>query len=623
MQPNIYYNAWDLSCKRPFGAVREGETVCFRFCIQAGTKPRKVSLKLRRDGESEDQEFTLTPAGFQDEFTIYERSFSVAKKGLYFYRFEILMDYGILFVGRDEDCCAVIQDFLPEWQLTVYDPDFSVPEGIGTGIMYQIFPDRFRRGQKGKALPQVPGKRSVHQNWYGRPLFKADIPDYQANDFFCGDLQGIREKLGDLQKLGVTMLYLNPIFESASNHRYNTGDYKKIDPYLGTEADFKALCQDAEKLGIRVILDGVFSHTGSDSRYFNRDGHYPEVGAWQSEQSPYASWYRFTNPERTEYDCWWGFLTLPNVNEEEPSFIDFVCGEDGVLDYWMKQGAGGWRLDVADELPDAFLEEVRRRIKKADPQAYLLGEVWEDASNKESYGQRRRYLLGEQLDSVMNYPWRTAVLDYVGMGDARLFRRRILSLLDHYPKPAIQGLMNPLSTHDTPRARTVLGVDHPVDPLEQGNYQPAPEELEKGSRLLRLGAMLQYTLPGFPSLYYGDEAGLCGFSDPWNRRCYPWGKEDRKLIQFFQKLGKLRRENPQAMSHSLKFILCENGMAAYERGDLITILNCGQETEQALLPVRAEILLAEGDARWQEGRFLLPPQSGAIVRVLGKDDRRE
>ena len=508
LQPKIYYNAWDSSCKSPFGAVREGETVRIRFRVQSGVRPRKVSMKLRLDGESREQEFALVPAGAQNEFTIYEGVFSVGKRGLYFYRFEISMDYGILFVGRDEEAGAVIQDFLPEWQLTVYAADFAAPEGIETGVMYQIFPDRFRRsrdaGPMGLAPGQgVPGSRSVHQDWYGRPLFKADIPDYQANDFFGGDLRGIREKLDYLKELGVTMLYLNPIFESASNHRYNTGDYKKVDPYLGTEEDFRELCAEARKRGIRVILDGVFSHTGSDSRYFNRDGHYPDLGAWQSPDSPYAPWYRFLNPERTEYDCWWGFLTLPNVNEEEPSFQEFVCGEDGVLSYWMERGTGGWRLDVADELPDGFLDRVRARIKARSPDAYLLGEVWEDASNKESYGRRRRYLLGDQLDSVMNYPWRTAVLDFVGGGDARLFRRRILTLLDHYPKPAVQGLMNPLSTHDTPRARTVLGVRRPVDPLEQGNYQPTAEELEKGGRLLRLGAMLQYTLPGFPSLYYG------------------------------------------------------------------------------------------------------------------------
>ena len=378
MQPKIYYNAWDSSCKSPFGAVREGETVRIRFRVQSGVRPKKVSMKLRLDGESREQEFALVPAGAQNEFTIYEGVFSVGKRGLYFYRFEISMDYGILFVGRDEEAGAVIQDFLPEWQLTVYAADFAAPEGIETGVMYQIFPDRFRRsrdaGPMGLAPGQgVPGSRSVHQDWYGRPLFKADIPDYQANDFFGGDLRGIREKLDYLKELGVTMLYLNPIFESASNHRYNTGDYKKVDPYLGTEEDFRELCAEARKRGIRVILDGVFSHTGSDSRYFNRDGHYPDLGAWQSPDSPYAPWYRFLNPERTEYDCWWGFLTLPNVNEEEPSFQEFVCGEDGVLSYWMERGAGGWRLDVADELPDGFLDRVRARIKARSTDAYLLG----------------------------------------------------------------------------------------------------------------------------------------------------------------------------------------------------------------------------------------------------------
>jgi cyclomaltodextrinase len=616
VNPTIYYNAWDPSCKTPFGAVPENESIRITFQIEKGFVPRSVCLKLRHDGEDTARAIWLYADGSTPEFTIYRGDFSVAKRGLYFYRFEIEADWGILFVGRNEDACAVIQDFLPEWQLTVYDPDFSVPRQMETGIMYQIFPDRFCRSGK-MPLPATKGSRSVHRDWYGRPLFKADVPDYQANDFFGGNLKGIIEKLDYLSSLGVSVIYLNPIFESASNHRYNTGDYKAIDPYLGTEEDFQKLCRQAEKRGIRIILDGVFSHTGSDSRYFNRDGHYPDIGAWQSKDSPYAPWYRFENEERTQYDCWWGFTTLPNVNEEDPTFEQFICGKNGVLDYWMKRGASGWRLDVADELPDGFLEAIRRQVKSHSPNAYLLGEVWEDASNKESYGKRRKYLLGSQLDSVMNYPWREAILDFTAKGDAELFRRRVLSLLDHYPRPAIQCLMNPLSTHDTARACTVLGVSRSVDALEQGNYQPSEEEMARGKQKLRLSSMIQYTLPGFPSLYYGDEAGLCGFSDPWNRRCYPWGREDAELLGFFRHLGQVRRQHPKEMHDPLEFLRAEEGMVAYRRGNVVTVINCADYSQDISFPGKSEVLISEGSVsvKAEENIVSFGPGCGAILQI--------
>ncbi len=605
----VNYNAWDERCKSPFGPVREGETVRISMEVPGEAGAERVLLKLRRDGEAAEREVELKGVS-TGHLTTFSGAFSVAERGLWFYRFEIFTAAGILFVGRDEESRAVVGDFLPEWQLTVYGADFATPEGLGQGLLYQIFPDRFRKSRTGE-LPPVRNDRILHEDWSERPLFKADVEDYAATDFFGGDLEGIREKLPYLQSLGVTMLYLNPIFEAASNHRYNTGDYFAVDPWLGTEEDVLRLCRDARELGIRVILDGVFSHTGSDSRYFNKEGHYDTLGAWQSPASAYAAWYRFKDPERREYDCWWGIPTLPNVNEDEPSFQAFICGEGGVLDYWMERGASGWRLDVADELPDGFLDAVRRRIKARSPQAYLLGEVWEDASNKESYGQRRRYLLGDQLDGVMNYPCRKALLDFIGEGDAALFRRRILELLDHYPAPAVQAMMNPLSTHDVARAATVLGVLREVPEEERGDYLPTPGERERGRLGLMLAALLQYTLPGMPSLYYGDEAGLMGFSDPWNRRCYPWDREDGELIAFFRQLGALRRDHPGELSEPLTFVSAQGGLAAFRRGKLLTAVNRGGET--AVLSAGGELLLAVGKASLEGDALTLSPDSGVIL----------
>ena len=525
MAPNqLYFDAWDLQCKDPFGAVEADSSVTLRLAVSRTLTHKSIALILRKEGGAQKR-LLFTKAEIRKDDYIYSLTFRAGDAGLYFYRFEIETAKGTLFVGRNEQASAVIGDFLPEWQLTVYGKNYEVPAQMQTGVMYQIFPDRFLRGSD-RPLPATKDARIIHKTWGERPLSTFDMPKYEATDFFGGDLAGITKKLPYLSELGVTVIYLNPIFEAASNHRYNTGDYLKIDPYLGDETDFVTLCAEAEKLGIRIILDGVFSHTGSDSVYFNKDGHYDSVGAWQSPDSPYAKWYTFKDKKHTDYECWWGFKTLPNVDEVQPDYMEFICGEKGVLRYWLERGAGGFRLDVADELPDEFLKKLRQCIKSEDPGNYILGEVWEDASIKCSYGVRRPYLLGEELDSVMNYPWRTAILDFMKTGSAMPFYTSVMTILDHYPPQSIATLMTPLSTHDRSRALTELGVGHEVADAAKGDYKLTEKEYRLGKELLKQASLLQYTLPGFPSLYYGDEAGLTGFSDPWCRRCFPWGEED-------------------------------------------------------------------------------------------------
>lgn len=607
----IYYNAWDLRCKSPFGAVKAGEEVTVCLTMAQSLSPRRAVLILRPDEGEEQRLIRLAQTGVGAGSLHFSGSFSVPEKGLYFYRFEIETADSVIFVGRDENACGMIGDFLPEWQLTVYDAEFSVPGWLSGGVMYQIFPDRFCRGSR-EPLPPTRSPRYVHQNWEERPLFIHDQPDYEATDFYGGDLQGIAEKLPYLRELGVTALYLNPIFEAAGNHRYNTGDYLKIDPYLGDAEDFRALCDKARRLGIRIILDGVFSHTGSDSIYFNKEGHYDSVGAYQSPDSPYAGWYQFHDEARTEYDCWWGFPTLPNVNESNPDFLSFICGEDGVLRHWMALGASGWRLDVADELPDAFLQELRRTVKAADPDSFILGEVWEDASNKCSYDVRRPYLLGEELDSVMNYPWRQAILNFMRTGSARPFYRSVMTLMDHYPPPALAALMTPLSTHDCPRALTELGVRQGVGPEAQEDYQMTPEEEERGEALFRQASILQYTLPGFPSLYYGDEAGLAGFSDPWNRRCFPWGKENLSLTEFFKELGALRRDHAEDLQQPLRFVYLSGRKTAYTRGKLLIAANRGSTPLILTAAVQRVLLASGGTPAFDQQEVTIPPCTTAV-----------
>ena len=359
-------------------------------------------------------------------------------------------------------------------------------------------------------------------------------------DFFGGDLAGVREKLGYLRGLGVDTLYFCPIFEAPENHRYGTGDYEKIDPMLGTEADFRALCTDAHALGMRVVLDGVFNHQGFVSRYFNGDGSYESVGAVQSQDSPYYPWYHFSHwPDK--YDSWWGIYSLPAVNEADPSYRRYIFGgADSIIRRWLAAGADGWRLDVADELPDDFIHGIHAAARQAKPEAVIIGEVWEDGSNKIAYGVRRRHILGGHCDGLMNYPFRNALLSFLLGEDAFRFWQAMETLRENYPPFAWRSAMNFLGTHDTPRILTLLGTggdgrEHDKD--WRAAFRMSPGQYALGKARLKLGALVLFAFPGSPMVYYGDEAGLEGFEDPFNRRTYPWGREDGELLAWYAALG--------------------------------------------------------------------------------------
>ncbi len=390
-----------------------------------------------------------------------------------------------------------------------------------------------------------------------------------------GDLKGITQKLDYLESLGVSCIYLNPIVEAYSNHRYDTGDYSRIDPILGTEDDFRELCEKAKARGIHVINDGVFSHTGSDSKYFNRSGRYGDGGAYRDPDSPYRSWYKFYDwPDN--YHSWWGFYTLPEVIETSPEFNEYINGEDGIVRKYMRMGNSGWRLDVADELPDEFLENLRNSVKAENPEAIVIGEVWEDASNKESYGARRKFLLGYQLDSVMNYVFRGAIIDFCRGQDARYTMATIMSVIENYPRPVLRVLMNSLSTHDTERILTLLAGEplNGRDRAWQANTKMTKEQRERGLRLLKIAAAMQYTLPGFPCVYYGDEAGMEGYKDPFNRCCYPWGREDKEMVEYHSRLGKLRASCSALWDGDFINAYAQGKRLAYVRYDHETAIYC-------------------------------------------------
>jgi glycosidase len=480
---------------------------------------------------------------------------------------------------------------------------------------------------------KVRNSPKIMKNWEDLPTVIDPDGVFRANDFFGGNAEGIVERLDYIADLGVNILYLSPIFEAASNHRYDTGDYFKIDPLFGDEEALKRLVDEAARRGMIVMMDGVFNHTGADSVYFNRYGNYDSVGAYQSKRSKFYGFYDFVKfPDK--YRAWWGIEVVPTLNKANHGVRKLVRG---VIYKWMSFGIKGLRLDVADELPKDYIFEIRRLVKTISPDSYLLGEVWEDASTKISYGTLRPYLLGSQLDSVMNYPFKEAVLEFVKHNNREKLVETVMSILENYPKYSAALLMNIIGTHDTVRAinsffetdfsglnktqkREVLeerrkyedGILNEgnseknicVEPatyaygleidlknsgeegkmraatgadgiLNAGNFgkdgeiriemssenaeknsvgnaggRPAisPDELKKAVKKLKIAALIQFTLPGIPSVYYGDEVGLLGFEDPLNRAPYPYGRENSELLELYRTLGRFRRKYKNALS---------------------------------------------------------------------------
>ncbi|SEW06639.1 4-alpha-glucanotransferase [Ruminococcaceae bacterium KH2T8] len=479
-------------------------------------------------------------------------------------------------VGADED------KYPYAWQITVYDKDFVTPERMKGAMIYQIFPDRFSRDRNFdiKALTDSCKReeRIYHKDWYedvdieGKPS-----TGYLACDFFGGSLRGITEKLDYLKAIGIDILYLNPIFEARSSHRYDTADYLNVDPILGGNEAFDELQREARSRGITLIIDGVFSHTGADSKYFNKFGRYEGIGAYKSyltgEESQYRSWYNFFRTEDGEvaYDSWWGFPDLPNVNENSLSYRKFVFGAGGIVDTWTSRGAGGIRLDVSDELPDSFIRQMRTSLKSyTDGEGILVGEVWEDASNKCSYGSYRDFMLGRTHDSVMGYTFRKCVLDFLcGYISAEVFDSRMEGFRERYPMQAYYCIMNLISSHDVPRAYTMFSKPADVEGRELQQKISVPDEMaEECERLMRMAYAIQIGYIGAACVYYGDEILMDGYKDPFNRRTYPWGKltgrQNEELLAI-QELSKLRVENPVLRTGLYETLLAEDDVMAFRR----------------------------------------------------------
>lgn len=479
-------------------------------------------------------------------------------------------------IGADED------KYPYAWQITTYVRDYKTPDHMKGALIYQIFPDRFARDSEftvERMMNASPREERVyHEDWYEDVDIKGKpSTGYLACDFFGGSLKGIEEHLDYIKSLGIDIIYLNPIFEARSSHRYDTADYLSVDPMLGGNEAFDSFRKACDSKGIKLILDGVFSHTGADSRYFNKFNRYEGTGAFEAyekgKESKYRSWYNFYKNEDgyTVYDSWWGFPDLPNVDENNLSYRRFIFGEGGVVDTWMSRGASGLRLDVSDELPDSFIRQMRDVIKrKTDGEGMLVGEVWEDASNKCSYGSYRDFMLGTSHDSVMGYTFRTTVLEFLqGYVSAKVFNSRLEGYRERYPMESYYCIMNLLSSHDVPRFYTMMSKPYDTDNKEDQQKIKVPEaEASKCADLCKLGYAIQIGYIGAPCVYYGDEILMDGYKDPFNRRTYPWGKvdgENAEHLDYVRKLAKLRVDNRVLKTGFYRTLYTSENVIAFER----------------------------------------------------------
>lgn len=515
-----------------------------------------VEVRLLREDGKPYLNVPMAKTAATELYETWTAAFALDDPDLYFYFFQITTkNESFRLLKQGDDTNMEDGDW---WQISVIAEEFAVPSALEGAVMYQIFPDRFAKSGQADLHDKLQ-PYWIHSNTHDIPVWQPnERGEVTNNDFFGGNFAGMCEKLDYLHDLGVEVLYLNPIFMAWSTHRYDTYDYARIDPMLGTEDDFRHFCNEAHERGMKVILDGVFSHVGDRSPYFQ--------SAISDPNSPYRSWFQFQHyPDR--YTSWWGITTLPCVNKMDPAFLDYLIdGPYSIAARWLMAGADGWRLDVVDELPDEFVLRLRRRIRQVKPSAILIGEVWEDASNKIAYDRRRRYFVDNELDGVMNYPLQKAILRYVRReNDGAEFGQQVMTLAENYPPHVLNACMNLLSTHDTARAINALLDPHDGSRDDLARRHFSPDQIIWGKELLRTAAFLQFTLPGAPCIYYGDEAGMTGYRDPFNRGFYPWGEEDTNLQAFYRALARLKRENPALKTGRVEFITASNGRVQFLR----------------------------------------------------------
>ncbi len=560
-----------------FGAFPCDDTLTFELTLPRSLGAHSVYLLLWDDEKQQNirHDMTWESTDFITESFVLDLELSSICKnktdGLFWYSIVFDSNEGTLRIcenkGSYSPCVKSVGEGFDGFQLTVYENTLKTPDWMKGNIMYHIFVDRFCKEEPTYVRPDA----ILEEDWDNYTPEYAKVPGgfVKNNRFYGGNLYGVAKKLEYIKLLGVGVVYLSPIFESPSNHKYDTGNYEKVDDMFGGDEALDLLLEKAKELGIRVVLDGVFNHTGSDSIYFNKEGRYGDVGAYNDPNSPYYEWFDFENyPDK--YRCWWDIDILPAVTTTNKSYNEYINGKNGIVRKWLRRGISGWRLDVADELNEKFLANLKKAARAEKSDALVLGEVWEDASNKIAYSSRRHYFMGKELDSVMNYPLKNAIIEFMKNANSAYLKETVISLYSHYPKDVSDCLMNFLGTHDTERILTALSGANTssMSRSEQAQFRLSEEELENSKELLKLSYSLLCALPGVPCIFYGDEAGVQGASDPFNRATFPWGREDKDLISHFRKMGALRCDEPILKKGYLK--VCENtqdGVFAFYRFD--------------------------------------------------------
>ncbi len=550
MQDLIYFDSRNPDCKSPFGSVEQDREMTFRIFVKDGVYVQNVELQIFEDGNDVPYVFPMSFSCKRGNESEFFTKISIVKVGLYWYRFLFRTENGDVYKDNDSKM----------YQFTVYGKKYVTPDWAKGGIIYHIFVDRFNKGEDKNAKFE---KNGVLKKWGEEVTIVDSDGVFRANDFYGGNFQGIIDKLDHLKDMGVNIIYLSPIFKSSSNHRYDTGDYEKVDELLGDETKFGELIEKAEQKGIGIMLDGVFNHTGADSKYFNKFGNYPTLGAYQSQESEYYDWFDFYKfPD--EYHCWWGITVTPTVSQRAKSFREMIAGKKGIIEKWTKLGVKGWRLDVVDELREDFVKDIRKAVKKNNSQAVLIGEVWEDASNKVAYSYRRHYFQGEELDGVMNYPFKEATLAYALGGSADSFIETVSAIVENYPRQSLDTTMNLIDSHDTARALSVLsGIDMSgTDKAYRRDFRMSGDIYELARKRLILASAIQFMLPGIPSIFYGDERGMQGYEDPLCRRTVDWNNCDEEIFAHYKKLGSIRKKYNAQM----------RGDTYFERADGLLVL---------------------------------------------------
>ncbi|MBQ8424517.1 MAG: glycoside hydrolase family 13 protein [Clostridia bacterium] len=557
-----------LEQKFPSGVVSKGTLVFFKLKINDNIKIKETYFMIREDNKNAYDYIKMK--SINNEII---GDFKFQDKGHYFYNFKVIFIDGTeKYINKTYDNYSVLsrekgEDFVQ----IVTSEDYTCDNSMQGGIIYQIMVDRFCRVGNVKSREPL----FLREDWGGSIKKITSDPVKLNTQVFGGNFDGVISKLDYLKNLGVTVIYFTPICQANSHHKYDTADYLKIDEMFGDEKTFKTLIKKAKEKGIKILIDGVYNHTGSDSRYFNKENRFEEIGAYNSKNSPYYNWYSFSDYP-TKYESWWGIETLPSIKKDCNDFQDFIAGSGGVIEKYMDMGIMGIRLDVVDELTDEFTKKISDKIKTYGKDCVCLGEVWEDASTKISYSKRREYFTNNEINSVMNYPLKNAIIDYLKTKNSNNLNATIRMLLNNYPKNVLDNLMNTLGTHDTSRIFSELKTHLGIGDLKFNLKNLSNSELEKLSiseneklslaiKLLKIGFVLIFTLSGVPTIFYGDEYGLEN-SDDNQRACFDWENYENEIYYFVKNLAKIRNYNC-LKNGSMKVLLSEEGKFVFERTD--------------------------------------------------------